>query len=85
MTCELKHTFTDHKFKDRESLGCIPMYTKQEKTNIFPSSILAYKKIKGKKTQKPLTLKKKKKGSSVQIIMKAITIWRSKLPSSQQS
>lgn len=59
MTCELKHTFTDHRFKDRESLGCIPMYTKQEKTNIFPSSILAYKKIKGKK-KKPLTLKKKR-------------------------
>lgn len=46
MTCELKHTFTDHRFKDRESVGCIPMYTEQEKTNIFPSSILAYKKIK---------------------------------------
>ena len=45
-TCELKHTFTDHRFKDRESVGCIPMYTEQEKTNIFPSSILAYKKIK---------------------------------------
>lgn len=73
MTCELKHTFTDHRFKDKESIGCIPMYTEQEKTNIFPSSILAYKKIKGGG------------GSSVQIIMKAITIWRSKLPSSQQS
>lgn len=47
MTCELKHTFTDHRFKDKESIGCIPMYTEQEKTNIFPSSILAYKKIKG--------------------------------------
>ena len=47
MTCELKHTFTDPRFKDRESIGCIPMYTEQEKTYIFPSSILAYKKIKG--------------------------------------
>ena len=47
MACELKHTFTDHRFKDRESIGCIPMYTEQEKTYIFPSSILAYKKIKG--------------------------------------
>lgn len=51
------------------------MYTEQEKTNIFPSSILAYKKIKEGGGG----------GSSVQIIMKAITIWRSKLPSSQQS
>jgi hypothetical protein len=89
MTQGLRHKFSHHRFKDRESLGHIPVCTEQglsPRRQTFTSLILAYKKQRGKKKSLFNTKKKKKKnqGSSVTIIMKAITVWRSKLPSSHR-
>jgi hypothetical protein len=64
MTQGLRHKFSHHRFKDRESLGHIPVCTEQglsPRRQTFTSLILAYKKQRGKKKSLFNTKKKKKK------------------------
>lgn len=81
MTCGLKPEVTDHRSEGRESLGAYLWTLRKaphpEKRNSFPSFTPAYKNVKGGKKPSPI---QKKKSGFVTIIMKAKTIWRSKLP-----